>query len=85
MIIRLLRLTHPLLEYMCACACVSVCVWYLGVIGPQHNPATEAVSHVNDRRTAGEANHVGKRSRQSHDQDLRDGGHNMYLEKTKRG
>lgn len=45
---------------------------YLGVIRPQHDPATEAVPHVNGGGTAAEADHVGKRSSEGHDQDLSD-------------
>ena len=56
-------------------ACLSVlqnggCL-YLDVIGPQHDPATEAVAQVDDSHTAAEPDHVGERSSQGHDQDLR--------------
>lgn len=44
---------------------------YLDVIGPQHDPATEAVAQVDDSHTAAEPDHVGERSSQGHDQDLR--------------
>lgn len=44
---------------------------YLDMIGPQHNPSAETISHVNGSCTAAEANHIGKCSSESHNQDLR--------------
>lgn len=44
---------------------------YLDVIGPQHDPAAEAVAQVDDSHTAAEPDHVGERSSQGHNQDLR--------------
>lgn len=47
-----------------------VCICYLGMIGAQHNPPTEAVSQINCCCTAAEADHIRKSSPERHNQDL---------------
>lgn len=65
-----LVLSKYFLVFLSASVTRMSCERYLGVIGPQYDPSTEAVSHVNGSCTAAEADHVRKCGSERHNQDL---------------
>lgn len=61
------------------CSFIVVRVQYLCMIRPQHDPSTEAISQINGRRAAAEADDVRKSSSQRHNQDLWDKERGEYI------
>lgn len=62
-------------RYSSVVCVVNVCLRYFSVVGSQHDPATEAVAHIDCSSAAAEADDVWKCSSQGHDQDLRTHAH----------
>ena len=56
---------------------------HLDVVRSQDDPATEAVSQIDDGHAAAEPDHIGERCSKCHDQDLREAPrHETYERKT---